>query len=173
MLRVEDELSFRAAFEEFKRETLPWQFAFGFDDPIDFADYVDQLLGHSRGIGIPAGWVQNTFFVGVVDGLVVGRLSLRHSLNDYLSKIGGHIGYGVIPSKRSKGYATELLRQAIPICASLGISKALVSCDVNNTASRKVIESCGGIFEGIVECHDSGMPKRRYWIPTATPENEN
>ncbi len=168
MLRVEDELSFRAALEEFKCEAQPWQFAFGFDDSVSFSDYVDQLLGHSRGIGIPADWVPNTFFVGVVDGVVVGRLSLRHSLNNFLAKVGGHIGYGVIPSKRRNGYATEMLRQVIPICATLGISKALVTCDEQNMASRKVIEACGGMFESIVECHDSGVPARRYWIHTDT-----
>ena len=166
MLRVEDELSFKAAVEEFRRETPPWQFAFGFDDPISFPEYVDQLVGHSHGVGIPVGWVPNTFFVGVVDGMVVGRLSLRHSLNDYLAKIGGHIGYGVIPSMRRKGYATEMLRQAFPVCTSLGIAEALVTCDEHNIASRKVIEACGGVFESIVECHDSGILKRRYWIRT-------
>jgi predicted acetyltransferase len=127
---------------------------------------VKQLEGHSRGIGVPAGFVPNTFFVGVVAGVVVGRLSLRHSLNDFLAKVGGHIGYGVIPSQRRRGYATEMLRQAIPICASLGITRALITCDEHNVGSRKVVESCGGVFEGLIDCPESGVPKRRYWLYT-------
>jgi predicted acetyltransferase len=167
MLRPEDERSFSRAVEEFQRETLPWQFAFGFDDALTFSDYVDRLAGHPRGVGVPEGFVPNTFFVGVVDGVIVGRLSLRHSLNDSLARVGGHIGYGVVPSQRRQGYATEMLRQVIPICASLGISSALITCDEHNVGSRKVIETCGGIFEGMIDCQESGIPKRRYWLPTA------
>lgn len=165
-LAVADEESFKNAIAEFAHETPPWQFAFGFDESLPFSEYVKTLDGHSRGVGVPAGFVPNTYFVGVVDGVIVGRLSLRHTLNDFLARIGGHIGYGVIPSQRRRGYATAMLRQAIPICASLGIERALITCDEDNVASRKVIEACGGVFESIIGCPDSGVPKRRYWLST-------
>jgi predicted acetyltransferase/GrpB-like predicted nucleotidyltransferase (UPF0157 family) len=171
-LRLEDEGSFRNAVEEFRREAPSWQFAFGFDESPAFSEYVKLLERHSRGVDVPNGFVPNTFFVGVVDRVVVGRLSLRHSLNDFLAKIGGHIGYGVVPSQRRRGYATEMLRQAIPICFSLGIGRALVTCDEDNVGSRKVVEAGGGIFEGMIDCPESGVPKRRYWIHTAAVKKE-
>jgi predicted acetyltransferase len=164
MLRVGDESSFRNAVEEFRHETPPWRFAFGFEESLDFSDYVRRLEEHSRGIDVPAGFVPNTFFVGVVAGMVVGRLSLRHSLNDFLARVGGHIGYGVVPSQRRRGYASAMLRLAIPICGAMGIDRALITCDEHNVGSRKVIEACGGVFESLIECADSGIPKRRYWI---------
>lgn len=70
------------------------------------------------------GKCENTFLVGVVEHEIVGRLSLRHYLNDFLARIGGHIGYGVTPAHRKKGYATEMLKQALPICSSLSDSVA-------------------------------------------------
>src|SRR4051812_31650484 len=104
-LRVEDESSFKRAVEEFAHETPPWQFAFGFSETGSFPDYVRMLEEHSRGVSVPANFVPNTFFVGVVDDVIVGRLSLRHRLNESLAKVGGHIGYGIVPSQRRRGYA--------------------------------------------------------------------
>jgi predicted acetyltransferase len=171
-LRTEDEESFRNAVEEFLREVPPWQFAFGFDRTVVFADYVKQREGQSRGVGVPKNFVPNTFFVGVVDGVIVGRLSLRHSLNEFLARVGGHIGYGVIPSQRRRGYAKEMLRQAMPISASLGIRSALITCNADNVGSRKVVESCGGIFEGTLDCPEEGVLKRRYWLNTSGGRDE-
>ncbi len=163
-LRMEDESSFRSAIEEFARETPPWQFAFGFDEALPFSDYIALLDGQSRGVGVPSHFVPNTYFVGVVDGTIVGRLSLRHTLNEFLARIGGHIGYGVIPYQRRQGYATEMFRQVIPHCRLLGIENALISCDEENIASRKVIESFGANFSDTVQCPDSGTPIRKYWL---------
>ena len=101
-----------------------------------------------------------------MDGVVIGRVSIRFRLNEFLSRIGGHIGYGVRRSRRRRGYATEMLRQALPICAGNGIKQALVTCDVDNPGSIKVIERCGGIFESLTCEPDLKIQKRRYWLKT-------
>ena len=166
-LRIEDERSFMEARDEFRREQPPWDFALGFEDSMGYPEYVRRLECWARGQELPPGFVPASFYVGVVAGVVVGRVSLRHRLNEFLATIGGHIGYGVRPSQRRRGYATEMLRQAIPICAALGIHRALVTCDVDNVGSMKVIERCGGILEGLVRDPDRGIQKRRYWLQTA------
>ena len=164
LLQDSDEESFKSAVGEFANDVPPWQFAFDFNPDADFPSYVTKVNDWSKGIGVPEGFVPNSFFVGVVNGQIIGRLSLRHELNEFLRSFGGHIGYGVIPSQRGKGYATEMLRQALPICAQLGIDQALVSCDVDNYASQKVIERNGGIFDSITNLANLKVQKRLYWI---------
>lgn len=163
-LRPEDEASFNSAIAAFKNETPHFEFAFDFDESIPFTEYINKLEGWSLGKGLPDKFVPNTFLVGVVDGQIVGRLSIRHLLNDFLERIGGHIGYGTIKSYRRQGYGTEMLKQALPICSSLGIKKILITCDIDNFGSQKVIERCGGIFENVTDDSQLKVQKRRYWI---------
>jgi predicted acetyltransferase len=91
----------------------------------------------------------------------LGRLAIRHRLNDFLLDVGGHIGYDVRPTRRREGHATGMLRQALPWARTLGIDPALVTCDDDNVGSIRVIEAAGGTLE------DVRRDKRRYWVPTA------
>ncbi|WP_100444478.1 GNAT family N-acetyltransferase [Glycomyces xiaoerkulensis] len=90
----------------------------------------------------------------------LGRISIRHRLNQQLSDIGGHIGYDMRPSARRRGHATAMLAAALPRAAELGIDRALITCDRDNVASRKVIERNGGVYE------DRRGKKLRFWVPT-------
>lgn len=165
-LGFSDEQSFLEAVDEFRREQPPWPFALGFDEGMSFADYVRRMEAWVIGQDLPAGYVPGSFLVGVVDGKVVGRVSLRYRLNEFLASVGGHIGYGVIPSQRRRGYATEMLRLALPLCAAVGVERALITCDIDNVGSRKVIERCGGVFESMTNDPTLDVQRRRYWIQT-------
>jgi predicted acetyltransferase len=99
----------------------------------------------------------------VVDGSLVGRVSIRFALNEYLAMYGGHIGYAVIEEHRRKGYATEMLRQAVRLERDNGISPVLLTCDDDNIASAIVIERCGGTLEAVGP-DEIGVLFRRYWV---------
>jgi predicted acetyltransferase len=161
-LSVADEAVARAAHDELAQDG----FSFLLDevDDEDWPRYVARLGGLARGPGVPDGRVAATFLVAEVGGQVVGRTSIRHALNDYLAAVGGHIGYGVRPAFRRRGYATEILRQSLARAAWLGVERALVTCDIDNAGSASVIERCGGILENVVPDPFGGPDKRRYWI---------
>ena len=94
--------------------------------------------------------------------IIVGAVNIRHYLNDYLLAHGGHIGDGIRPSERRKGYATQMIQLALEECKILGINKVLMVCDKDNIASAKSIIKNGGILEN--EVIENGVIEQRYWI---------
>jgi predicted acetyltransferase len=131
-------------------------------DPAAFESYVHaQRAQADEDTPRPRGWVPATYLWYVDGPLFIGRLSIRHRLTPWLYDYGGHIGYDVRPSTRRRGHATAMLRDALPWCSDLGIDPVLVTCDVDNVASRKVIESAGGKFE------DERDGKLRFWVPAS------
>jgi predicted acetyltransferase len=161
-LRLADEAEYRAAHTEL----LVDGFTFGFiGDGETFAEHIERLERQRRGHDL-GDLVEATWLVADVGGELVGRTSIRHQLNDYLAFHGGHIGYGVRPAFRHRGYATEILRHSLIIARSYGVERALITCDDSNTASARVIEACGGRLDRIVTAaeSDSGRAFRRYWI---------
>jgi predicted acetyltransferase len=132
-------------------------FGLGYADGMSWSEYLDELESHRSGVDLPAGLVPATFLVAEVAGQFVGRTSIRHELNEFLAREGGHIGYGVVAEHRRHGYATAILRHSLIIARAVGIDRVLVTCDEDNVGSAAVIERCGGVFESLVDS-DSGPP---------------
>jgi predicted acetyltransferase len=108
----------------------------------------------------PTGWVPCTTWWWTAGDAWLGRIALRHRLTPRLLEAGGHIGYDVRPSARRRGYATAMLRAVLPQARALGIASLLVTCEVDNLGSRRVIELNGGRLE------DERGGKLRFWLPS-------
>lgn len=162
-LRGDDRESFFASVEEFRQSEPDWSFAFHFDPTGDFDAYARQVSNWKRGRDMPTEFVPNTYVVSVIDGRIVGRLSLRHELNDSLRREGGHVGYGVVASERRKGFATQMLRLSLPLAREVGLDRILVTCDDDNAGSRRTIEKCGGVLQDVIPA-ERRRATRRYWI---------
>lgn len=103
------------------------------------------------------------FLLDIDNNRLLGAINIRHYLNDYLLKYAGHIGDGIRPSERNKGYATMMIKLALVECKKLGIDKVLMVCDKDNIASAKTIIKNGGILENEFT-KDNGKVEQRYWI---------
>jgi predicted acetyltransferase len=159
-----------AEFLRAHRATSPSapNFLHDYDEGMPFARYLEVLAERARGEHLPANHVPSTFLFAFAGTRIVGRVAIRHALTPYLERLGGHIGYVVVPEHRRQGHATEMLRQSLQIArARLGLARVLVTCDDDNVGSIRTIEKNGGVLESIVTGPDGAPPKRRYWITTA------
>jgi predicted acetyltransferase len=161
--RVEDESCLRNAHQELASEGHEGFLLHGYvGDATNFDDYIARVEQYSIGNSLPIGMVQDTFLVAEQEGEIVGRISIRHELNDFLLNFGGHIGYMVRPKYRLRGIASEMLSQALERCRELGLNRVLLTCDDDNIGSIKTIEKHLGRLENKVLHHGSLL--RRYWI---------
>lgn len=139
--------------------TSPWRI--WANDFHDFDQYLKKLDSKEA---VKNGLVPDTtlFCLDKDRNIFVGAVNIRHYLNDKLLKTGGHIGDGIRPSERKKGYATAMIALALEECRKLGINKVLMCCDKDNIGSAKSIINNGGILENEIE--EDGHIEQRYWI---------
>ena len=132
-----------------------------YEEWIDFENRLLKEYGES--------YVPSTVCLAVKknDNKLVGIIDYRHELSDFLFNYGGNIGYTVSPTERRKGYGKEMLRLMLNRCKEEGKTRLLLTCDKDNIASSKIIESNGGILDNEVidnvNLGKSGIIKR-YWI---------
>lgn len=131
-----------------------------FDDKSfdEWLDYVrspvgTNLFGYDK--------VADDTFLAYLDDTVVGIIQIRYQLNEFLQKIGGHIGYSTHPDYKGCGIVSQMTAYALGILKQQGIDKALITCDDNNITSIKVIEKNGGVLQDTIDFN--GKMVRRYW----------
>jgi predicted acetyltransferase len=160
---LELEASYRDLIEDFGDEILiPFRLRYPYDD---FPALIERLRKDAEGLDLDEGRVaSSTFWLVENQAEILGVSNLRHEINDALRRIGGHIGYGVRPSRRREGHATEMLRLTLLEAQKRGIERALLTCDRDNEPSVKTILNNRGQFdsEEYVDVH--GGVIARYWI---------
>ncbi|WP_232696109.1 GNAT family N-acetyltransferase [Brevibacillus daliensis] len=133
-------------------------------DPQDFDHLLKEWQAEKIAENLPEGWVPaSTYWLVTKERSIVGAVNIRHGLTEKLSQSGGHIGYGVRPSARRKGYASKMLALALEKASELGLDQVLVVCDEINTASWKTILKNGGI-EDSDYFEVNGNVVKRFWI---------
>jgi predicted acetyltransferase len=136
-----------------------------YEEGMNFVRYLEVLAEQARGENLPPNHVPSTFLFAFDGSRIIGRVSIRHHLNEFLLRLGGHIGYVVVPEFRRQGYATAILHRSLKIAYDeFGIGRVLVTCDDDNMGSIRTIEKNGGVLENVLTGPDLQKPKRRYWI---------
>lgn len=132
----------------------------------NISDWIKQVEDFSSEKTCPKEYAPQTQFIFIreLDKKIIGVIQIRHYLNEFFEKYGGHIGYSVCHSERKKGYATLMLKEILPICKEMGFEKILITCLKENEASKRVIINNGGIYESTVYEPKDKVYLERYWI---------
>jgi len=161
-LTENDEKSFFSGLNEWEEKDLSW-YTFDWRPGMTFPELLARLRNNSSGVDLPAGFVSSSMLYAFVGNEIVGRVHIRHELNDYLRAFGGHYGCAVAPKFRRRGYAAEMFAQSIPIFRRLGILDILITCEDNNEPSWKLTERYEGVLENKLRSPE-GKIFRRYWV---------
>ena len=168
IILVKPDLSYADEIIKYKEESLAESpiinGSAGLDRFSSIEVWFEELKKRSCEDTVPKGLVPSSTYLAVreKDNYIVGMIDIRHYLNEYLTQVGGHIGYGVRKTERNKGYAKQMLKLALEKCKELKIKKVLITCDEDNIASEKVILSANAKLEDIRNVN--GENKKRFWI---------
>lgn len=99
------------------------------------------------------------------DDKVIGMINIRYNISNEMLKNGAsHIGYGIRPTEREKGYAKIALYLALLEEQKLGEENVLLECTVDNIGSNRTIQALGGKLEKTeLDSYDNTMTNY-YWI---------
>lgn len=99
------------------------------------------------------------------DRRLVGMINVRHQLNEAMRRFGGHIGYGIRPTERRKGYnKINLYLGLIKARDEFGLEKVMIDCAADNPGSDKTIRALGGVLERCEIDPSDGELTKVYWI---------
>jgi predicted acetyltransferase len=160
--RVEYGRSYCAYIQELGTE-VRYPFPLDFEHK-DFSALIHRLDDFENGLNLPTGFVPSSTYWLVEGGEILGVSNLRHYLNDRIRHHGGHIGLGVRPSYRGRGFGNLLLSLTIQEARRKGITQLHIHCHKSNIASARMIARNGGVLDS--EVSDDGTEEiiQRYHI---------
>lgn len=162
-LKASDEVAFRKMLEDWD-DSPGFNMLYGLMSEMQWSSILQVISDQKVEAKLSASEVPATSLYAFVGDEIIGKVSIRHRLNEYLENIGGHIGYGVLAHYRGKGYASMMLGLALAYCRTIGLPKVLITSDESNLASCRIIEKNGGIQTDPYQSKNGGTLKLRYWI---------
>jgi predicted acetyltransferase len=156
---IELNISHLNAFKVYADECIRDGLDLYFSAVSDHSVFLKKRISYSKGIDLPDGWLPTSMFLCIKNGNILGAIRVRHGINDYIRNVIGHIGYETSPNARNCGVATFMLDWAKHNVID---NVAIVTCDAENVASKKVIQNCGGHYLDTFYSTEGGCEILRY-----------
>lgn len=110
----------------------------------EYQEWLKQQDDWSKGENLPSGYVGQTVFWLMEEGIPIGIGKIRHSLTERSRAFGGNIGYAISSEYRGRGYGSLLLKELLKKADEMGLDEKILTVEKYNYASKKVIEHNGG-----------------------------
>lgn len=150
---------------ESKIYIAPWPLKLAYKTEKEFLEMIEKLESRSKGLIDDDCPLSDTYWIYKEDGdKLIGAINIRKFDEKHKLDIWGHIGYGIRPSERKKGYATEILRQAKNVCKNMGLDKIMLACYEWNKGSEKVMINNGGVLKDTIIEDETGDVIKLYEI---------
>lgn len=130
----------------------------------NFQDYLDDLDDYSKGNNLSEGEVITSTFWLIDKKEVVGVVRIRHEEVE----CAGHIGYDISPNYRNKGYGFQILKLALERSIKIGLEEVILTCNIDNISSKKIIEKNNGKFLGTIFDEEENEDMNKYSITLIT-----
>lgn len=129
---------------------------------MEYSDWLEKI--HKNATVGDEEWGKSLLYLCFDAGKLIGLLSIRYELPEFLTIKIGDIGYGVRPSERKKGYATTMLWYALSVCKEKGMDKVILGCYKDNPASAATIKKNGGVLIEENDNYQEGKVSQYYSI---------
>ncbi len=143
----------------------PWPLHLKYHTEEFFNDMLKRVDEVEKGINLDGYTSSTTYWLYDTDNdKIIGASNLRHFLNDEGTKYWGHIGYGIRPTERRKGYGTLILNLTLDKAKDMNMNRVMLGAYEGNISSWKTMEKCNGKFEKIIYEEETGLPIKKYYI---------
>lgn len=155
---------------KFKNEFINYDFSVaglcGLEKIENYESWLETVELGKRKENLPEGKVPTFVYFAVrkIDNKIIGIVSIRPNLNEFLTKYAGHIGFIVSPKERQKGYGKIITKLAIEKCKEFGTNEIIITCKKTNIISAKCILSCGGELIEEIPWFDNIQIQQRYIV---------
>lgn len=134
---------------------------------MSYEDWLDDVLKmpneeYAKSLGYVPGYTY--FLVRREDDKIIGMVNIRYNLTEEMLRDAGHIGYGIRPSERGKGYAKLQLYLSLKKAKELSLDEVMIACYETNEASDRTIKALGGMFDRKEFDQHKNMNLNIYWI---------
>lgn len=158
---IKANLSHLGAFKIYAARCFDDGLALYADAQGDADAYFKKRLSYAEGKELPDGWPPISMYFCIDSENILGAIRVRHGDNDYIKNVIGHIGYETLPEARGKGIASIMLNW---VKLNVIDHSAILICNTDNVASKKVIEKCGGQYLNTFYCDEEAYHVVRYQL---------
>lgn len=167
-LKNDDYEAYQEMYQEFiqaKSDLIPDVLELPCETKLDYANILEELQKRRNGEHEDLDWYENAYyFLAWDNNTAVGVGCIRHNLTQKGYEIWGNIAYGVRPSKRRKGYATQIAEKLIEKCASLNMKEVILCHYEDNIISPKIFQKIGASYTNDTISTVSDKKIKRYQI---------